>query len=106
MYTSAKRDYLLQCFSSSYDASLSESVEGDVNQSRPTKSTQHADKRARGLPSLQRNASRASRGGDGLNPNQRAPNFHIPEFRWSFLHQKLLSDLLFAVEADIQDWKR
>ena len=41
-----------------------------------------------------------------FSPGPRAPPFRIPEFRWSYLHQKLLSDLLFAVETDIQVWKR
>lgn len=48
-------------------------------------------------------------GGPGrqiFSPGPRAPPFRIPEFRWSVLHQKLLSDLLFAVETDIQVWKR
>ena len=36
----------------------------------------------------------------------RAPPFRIPEFRWSYLHQKLLSDLLFSIETDVQVWKR
>ncbi|XP_062597787.1 neurobeachin-like isoform X2 [Saccostrea cucullata] len=35
----------------------------------------------------------------------RAPPFRIPEFRWSALHQKLLSDLLFSIETDVQVWK-
>ncbi|CAH1776878.1 unnamed protein product [Owenia fusiformis] len=39
------------------------------------------------------------------SPGPRAPPFRIPEFSWSFLHQKLLSDLLFALETDIQVWK-
>ncbi|XP_052674845.1 neurobeachin-like isoform X3 [Crassostrea angulata] len=34
-----------------------------------------------------------------------APPFRIPEFRWSGLHQKLLSDLLFSIETDVQVWK-
>ncbi|KAK3778710.1 hypothetical protein RRG08_012982 [Elysia crispata] len=60
-----------------------------------------------GGSSLQRNPSNASRSGSGhiFSPGPRAPAFRIPEFRWSFLHQKLLSDLLFAVETDIQVWK-
>lgn len=41
-----------------------------------------------------------------FSPGPRAPPFRIPEFRWSYLHQKLLSDLLFAIETDIQVWKR
>jgi len=36
----------------------------------------------------------------------RAPPFRIPEFRWSYLHQQLLSDLLFSIETDVQVWKR
>ena len=62
----------------------------------------------RGTSTLQRNPSNASRSGSGhiFSPGPRAPAFRIPEFRWSFLHQKLLSDLLFAVETDIQVWKR
>jgi len=40
-----------------------------------------------------------------FSPGPRAPPFRIPEFRWSGLHQKLLSDLLFSVETDLQVWK-
>lgn len=34
------------------------------------------------------------------------PPFRIPEFRWSTIHQRLLSDLLFSLETDIQSWRR
>ena len=51
--------------------------------------------------------SSMNRGGHHIfSPGPRAPPFRIPEFRWSYLHQKLLSDLLFAVETDIQVWKK
>ena len=40
-----------------------------------------------------------------FSPGPRAPPFRIPEFRWSYLHQKLLSDLLYSLEQDIQVWK-
>lgn len=33
------------------------------------------------------------------------PAFRIPEFRWSNLHLKLLNDLLFSIEADLQVWR-
>jgi hypothetical protein len=33
------------------------------------------------------------------------PAFRIPEFRWSQLHLKLLNDLLFSVECDLQMWR-
>ena len=54
-------------------------------------------------------ASTASGGGGGggsnkkiFTPGPAAPPFRIPEFKWSKLHQKLLSDVLFALETDIQ----
>ena len=52
--------------------------------------------------------STTSRQGSGrhiFSPGPRAPPFRIPEFRWSYLHQLLLSDLLFSLEQDIQVWK-
>ena len=45
-------------------------------------------------------------GRTSFSPGPQSPPFRIPDFRWSSLHQKLLSDLLFAVETDIQMWKR
>ena len=33
------------------------------------------------------------------------PAFRIPEFRWSPLHLKLLNDLLFSIECDLQMWR-
>uniref|UniRef100_A0A3Q2ZQD9 LPS-responsive vesicle trafficking, beach and anchor containing n=1 Tax=Kryptolebias marmoratus TaxID=37003 RepID=A0A3Q2ZQD9_KRYMA len=35
----------------------------------------------------------------------RSTMFRIPEFRWSHMHQRLLTDLLFSVETDIQAWR-
>ncbi|KAL3880049.1 hypothetical protein ACJMK2_032321, partial [Sinanodonta woodiana] len=50
--------------------------------------------------------SSSTRGGSRFfQSGPRAPPFRIPEFRWSYLHQKLLSDLLFSVETDVQVWK-
>lgn len=34
------------------------------------------------------------------------PAFRIPDFRWSPMHQRLLSDLLFSIETDVQAWRR
>ncbi|KAL9700780.1 hypothetical protein quinque_004221 [Culex quinquefasciatus] len=31
--------------------------------------------------------------------------FRIPEFKWSYIHQRLLSDVLFSLETDIQVWR-
>nr|XP_027200163.1 neurobeachin-like [Dermatophagoides pteronyssinus] len=33
------------------------------------------------------------------------PAFRIPEFRWSNLHLKLLNDLLYSIEIDLQTWR-
>ncbi|XP_054634078.1 lipopolysaccharide-responsive and beige-like anchor protein isoform X2 [Dunckerocampus dactyliophorus] len=35
----------------------------------------------------------------------RSTLFRIPEFRWSHMHQRLLTDLLFAIETDVQMWR-
>uniref|UniRef100_A0A665TUE2 Neurobeachin n=1 Tax=Echeneis naucrates TaxID=173247 RepID=A0A665TUE2_ECHNA len=35
----------------------------------------------------------------------RSTMFRIPEFRWSYMHQRLLTDLLFSIETDVQMWR-
>uniref|UniRef100_A0A8C2XS59 Neurobeachin n=1 Tax=Cyclopterus lumpus TaxID=8103 RepID=A0A8C2XS59_CYCLU len=35
----------------------------------------------------------------------RSTMFRIPEFRWSHMHQRLLADLLFSIETDVQMWR-
>ncbi|XP_030207638.1 lipopolysaccharide-responsive and beige-like anchor protein isoform X2 [Gadus morhua] len=35
----------------------------------------------------------------------RSTMFRIPEFRWSQMHQRLLTDLLFSIETDVQMWR-
>ncbi|XP_041461017.1 neurobeachin-like isoform X4 [Lytechinus variegatus] len=54
----------------------------------------------------------ASGGGGGDTPSQRvfSPGPHqapyrIPEFQWSHMHQRMMSDLLFAIETDVQVWR-
>lgn len=37
-----------------------------------------------------------------FSPGPTRPPFRIPEFRWSYIHQRLLSDVLFSLETDIQ----
>ena len=57
------------------------------------------------------NSSRGSsstRGGNSrttFSPGPARPPFRIPEFRWSYIHQRLLSDVLFSLETDIQVWR-
>ncbi|XP_028967428.1 neurobeachin [Galendromus occidentalis] len=40
-----------------------------------------------------------------FNSGPSRPPFRIPEFRWSAIHQRLLSDLLYSLETDIQLWR-
>ncbi|MFT7815131.1 lipopolysaccharide-responsive and beige-like anchor protein [Arapaima gigas] len=35
----------------------------------------------------------------------RATILQIPEFQWSHVHQRLLADLLFSIETDVQVWR-
>uniref|UniRef100_A0A8C5UFU5 LPS responsive beige-like anchor protein n=1 Tax=Malurus cyaneus samueli TaxID=2593467 RepID=A0A8C5UFU5_9PASS len=42
---------------------------------------------------------------DGQRRDTRSTVFRIPEFRWSLMHQRLLTDLLFSIETDIQMWR-
>lgn len=41
----------------------------------------------------------------GSTSAPRSTMFRIPEFRWSHMHQRLLTDLLFSIETDIQAWR-
>ncbi|XP_011644889.1 neurobeachin isoform X8 [Pogonomyrmex barbatus] len=40
-----------------------------------------------------------------FSPGPTRPPFRIPEFKWSYIHQRLLSDVLFSLETDIQVWR-
>ncbi|XP_053920640.1 lipopolysaccharide-responsive and beige-like anchor protein isoform X3 [Cuculus canorus] len=42
---------------------------------------------------------------DGQKRDSRPTVFRIPEFKWSLMHQRLLTDLLFSIETDIQMWR-
>uniref|UniRef100_A0A8C3TXX9 LPS responsive beige-like anchor protein n=1 Tax=Catharus ustulatus TaxID=91951 RepID=A0A8C3TXX9_CATUS len=42
---------------------------------------------------------------DGQRRDTRSSVFRIPEFKWSLMHQRLLTDLLFSIETDIQMWR-
>lgn len=41
-----------------------------------------------------------------FSPGPRTTMFRIPEFKWSPMHQRLLTDLLFALETDVHVWRR
>uniref|UniRef100_A0A3B3XWV4 Neurobeachin b n=1 Tax=Poecilia mexicana TaxID=48701 RepID=A0A3B3XWV4_9TELE len=40
-----------------------------------------------------------------FSPGPRTTMFRIPEFKWSPMHQRLLTDLLFALESDVHAWR-
>ncbi|KAM8905556.1 neurobeachin isoform 2-T2 [Spinachia spinachia] len=40
-----------------------------------------------------------------FSPGPRTTMFRIPEFKWSAMHQRLLTDLLFALESDVLVWR-
>uniref|UniRef100_A0A8C4RYR9 LPS responsive beige-like anchor protein n=1 Tax=Erpetoichthys calabaricus TaxID=27687 RepID=A0A8C4RYR9_ERPCA len=42
---------------------------------------------------------------DTAGSSARSPMFRIPEFHWSHMHQRLLTDLLFSIETDVQMWR-
>ncbi|XP_036095669.1 lipopolysaccharide-responsive and beige-like anchor protein isoform X3 [Molossus molossus] len=42
---------------------------------------------------------------NGQRRDSRPTMFRIPEFKWSHMHQRLLTDLLFSIETDIQMWR-
>ncbi|XP_027138942.1 lipopolysaccharide-responsive and beige-like anchor protein isoform X4 [Larimichthys crocea] len=42
---------------------------------------------------------------EGSTSAPRSTMFRIPEFRWSHMHQRLLTDLLFSIETDVQMWR-
>ncbi|XP_033890048.3 lipopolysaccharide-responsive and beige-like anchor protein isoform X3 [Acipenser ruthenus] len=43
--------------------------------------------------------------GQGRDSSARSTMFRVPEFRWSHMHQRLLTDLLFSIETDVQMWR-
>ena len=75
-------------------------------------SSDSPDPRRRGSKASSIKSAAGGGGGGGgaskkiFTPGPAAPPFRIPEFKWSKLHQKLLSDVLFALETDIQVTKR
>ncbi|XP_059223973.1 neurobeachin isoform X6 [Stomoxys calcitrans] len=58
-------------------------------------------------PSQQQQQQRSKSGSTRpmFSPGPTRPPFRIPEFKWSYIHQRLLSDVLFSLETDIQVWR-
>ncbi|XP_010574674.1 PREDICTED: lipopolysaccharide-responsive and beige-like anchor protein [Haliaeetus leucocephalus] len=59
------------------------------------------------VPSRQQDSSgqELAASSDGQRRDSRSTVFRIPEFKWSLMHQRLLTDLLFSIETDIQMWR-
>ena len=63
---------------------------------------------AESSPSSTPSAASAATSNEG-SPDQKSTyraHVNIPEYLWSPVHQRLLGDLLFAVESDVQVWRR
>uniref|UniRef100_A0A672PHL4 LPS responsive beige-like anchor protein n=1 Tax=Sinocyclocheilus grahami TaxID=75366 RepID=A0A672PHL4_SINGR len=48
--------------------------------------------------------SPSGQGNEGSS-SARSTMFRIPEFKWSHVHQRLLTDLMFSIETDVQMWR-
>nr|XP_020636969.1 lipopolysaccharide-responsive and beige-like anchor protein isoform X2 [Pogona vitticeps] len=61
----------------------------------------------RSIPETSRQQDQSTTGAmsDGQRRDSRSTMFRIPEFRWSPMHQRLLTDLLFSIETDVQMWR-
>lgn len=108
-------------FSASNDSALPSSLSDDspinenkTNNSTPSPSTsnnennnqehQHDESTASSMEGQhKRQKSTSSR--PMFSPGPTRPPFRIPEFKWSYIHQRLLSDVLFSLETDIQVWR-
>ncbi|XP_055616824.1 neurobeachin isoform X17 [Toxorhynchites rutilus septentrionalis] len=64
----------------------------------------HYEPAAGGPPTKQQRSKSAS-SRPMFSPGPTRPPFRIPEFKWSYIHQRLLSDVLFSLETDIQVWR-
>ncbi|XP_016351103.1 lipopolysaccharide-responsive and beige-like anchor protein isoform X3 [Sinocyclocheilus anshuiensis] len=57
------------------------------------------------LSANQAAASSPSGQGNEGSSSARSTMFRIPEFKWSHMHQRLLTDLMFSIETDVQMWR-
>ena len=78
----------------------------------PDSREEHFENRNKGhvQNNQKKQGTRGAGAGNGQNrtkfsPGPARPPFRIPEFRWSYIHQRLLSDVLFSLETDIQVWR-
>ena len=87
--------------------SKSKSVDYDIGENAKMKTTYIGA----GVPEEEEDNSKEEKQSLQESPSQSTPKgkcrpyIDVPEFNWSPLHQRLLSELLFAIESDIQVWK-
>lgn len=105
-------------FSASNDSALPSSLSDDspINENKTNNSTpsptgsnndQHMEDHAnlQHDPDIQHKRGKSSSSRPMFSPGPTRPPFRIPEFKWSYIHQRLLSDVLFSLETDIQVWR-
>ena len=87
----------------------SKSLDFDIGQDSSMKTTfigaQPADEEEKKESSGDVAGAEATEEGPNTPSGKCRPYIDVPEFSWSPLHQRLLTELLFAVESDIQVWK-
>ena len=66
---------------------------------------QHEVQQQQDVPENQQKRHKSSNNRPMFSPGPTRPPFRIPEFKWSYIHQRLLSDVLFSLETDIQVWR-
>ena len=84
-----------------------ESLNND-NTSQASSPNKHSETGTESSPTSTPSATSAATSNAGSpeqKPTYRA-HVNIPEYLWSPIHQRLLGDLLFAIEADVQVWRR
>lgn len=98
-------------FDSSCTSSNSkETLQASVNESKvSTVGSSSNDKLQRQIPRSSQSPTLSA--SSNMSSNLASPNPYdkgrqIPSFSWSSVHERLLSDLLFAVENDIISWRR
>ncbi|CAG0882858.1 unnamed protein product [Darwinula stevensoni] len=75
--------------------------------------TRRMERRKKPPQQLSQSDSKHTTKGRGGNSNSRQmfspgpsqPPFRIPEFKWSHIHQRMLNDILFSLEADLHVWR-
>ena len=84
------------------------SVDDSTPGSQPSSPSSTLETEAESSPRSTSSAGAVGTGNPG-SPNQKSSYrayVNIPEYLWSPIHQRLLADLLFAIESDVQVWRR